>query len=159
MAALMTNTGLNEYVSNELARPPAIVQPACGPSPLGSDPNQDFVASISEVLDRVEGGLLDWYRDPERYADDETDEPSRAAIRTAMKCLQQYKADLTRMPGGVHWLPLRAATIGSGGAISLEFARGGAAVTIRCRPDGSIERLVFADGRLRSRAPLRLTPS
>ncbi len=148
MAVLLTITGSGEYVSSGIERPPVIVAPSCGPSPLGSDPHTAFVESMKAVMHQVEDRLLAWLRNPDAFADDETDAPSRDAIRAAIKFVQQLKVDVSRLAE----VPLRAATIGSGGAINLEFARGGVALTGSFKPDGSAEQLIFADGRLRSRA-------
>lgn len=147
----MTITGSSEYVSSGIVRPTAIVQPSCGPSPLGSNSHDAFVASMNVVLDQVEGALLSWYRTPDEFADDETDAPSRDATRNAIRFVQQLKDGLARLSENVQHIPLRAATIGSGGAINLEFARRGVALTYSFKPDGSAELLIFADGRLRSR--------
>jgi hypothetical protein len=156
MAALMSISGPSDYLLSGNDRPPAIVSSSCGPSPLGSDSHDAFIASMAVVLDEVEGRLLAWYRNPDTYADDETDAPSREATGNAIRFVHQLKASLARLPEKVQYVPLRAATIGSGGAITLEFERGGVALTYSFKPDGSAEQLIFADGRLRSRAHINL---
>lgn len=121
---------------------------------MGSDSHDAFIASMSVALDEVEGRLFAWFRNPEEFADDETDAPSRDAVGNAIRSVNLLKANLARLSENVQYIPLRAATIGSGGVINLEFACGGVALTYSFKPDGSVERLTFVGGRLRSRAPV-----
>jgi hypothetical protein len=148
----MSISGPSDYQLSGIDRPPAIVSSSCGPSPLGSDSHDAFIASMTVVLDEVEGRLLAWFRNPDAFADDETDAPSREATGNAIQSVRLLKADLARLSENVQYIPLRAATIGSGGAINLDFEREGVALTYSFKPDGSAERLTFVGGRLRSRA-------
>lgn len=145
------------YMSSEYIKPAAIVQPAAGSSPIGSDLKEAVIESLMAGLIQAENTLLDWFRDPAALADEDTDALSRDAIRNALTFTQRLKASLAQLPEDGRPLPLRGVTVGTGGAISMEFAVGPVAMTYVFKADGSAERMVFVSNRLRQRDPITLS--
>lgn len=143
---------LADYLSSESIRPAAIVQPAAGPSPNRTDPRAIEVASWMQDFKRAENTLFGWLRDPSALEDDETNAPSRDTIRRALSLLRNLAAAMEQQPrDGRLPPPPHAVTVGSGGAISLEFVRGQLAITFVVNPDASLERMYFLENRLRYR--------
>ncbi|MBK9187679.1 MAG: hypothetical protein IPM33_01870 [Phycisphaerales bacterium] len=157
MTALASAIGSPGYLSSEYIKPAAIVQFSAGTSPNGSDLNEAVINSLMEGLVQAENTLLDWFRDPSALDDDDTDSLSRDTIRNALTFTQRLKASLSQMPDYGHPLPLRAVTVGTEGAISLEFASGTVAVTYVFKADGSTERMVFVSNRLLQRDLIALS--
>jgi len=143
---------LAEYVSSGFAQPPASIMRGSGASPLGSEHDAAFVAALTADIDRAERRLLAWFRMTDAESDDFSDPPSRAAIWGAITFTQRLKETLEDPHQRRDLLPIRAVTVGSGGAISVECERGAVALTYTFEPDGSAECLRFESGKLRSRS-------
>jgi hypothetical protein len=145
------------YLSSEYIKPAAIVQPAAGSSPNRSDLKEAVIESLMTGLIQAENKLLDWFRDPSALADDDTDAPTRDTIRRALAFTQRLKSSLSQLPEDGRPLPLRGVTVGTGGAISMEFALGPVAMTYVVKADGSAERMVFVSNCLRQRDSIALS--
>jgi hypothetical protein len=157
MTALASAIGSPGYLSSEYIKPAAIVQHAAGSSPNGSDLKEAVIQSLKAGFDQAENTLLEWFHDPSALDDDDTDALSRDTIRNALTFTNRLKASLSQLPEDGRPLPLRAVTVGTGGAISMEFALGPVAVTFVFKADGSAERMVFVSNRLRQRDPIALS--
>lgn len=157
MTAQASAIGSPGYLSSEYIKPAAIVQPAAGSSPNSSDLKEAVIQSLMAGLVQAENTLLDWFRDPSALDDDDTDALSRDTIRNALKFTQSLKASLSQLPEDGRPLPLRGVTVGTGGAISMEFAFGPVAMTYVFKADGSAERMVFVSNRLRERDSIALS--
>lgn len=157
MTALASAIASPGYLSSEYIKPAAIVQPAAGSSPNGSDLKEAVIQSLMAGLIQAENTLLNWFRDPAALADDDADALSRDTIRNALTFTQRLKASLSQLPEDGRPLPLRGVTVGTSGAISMEFAFGPVAVTYTFKSDGSAERMVFVSNRLRQRDPITLS--
>lgn len=64
------------------------------------------------IYEGARARISEWLADPEKFADDETDEPSPDACRAALEFLRDGNA-------GAMGLPLVLTTVGSGGTVGL----------------------------------------
>ena len=146
------------YLSSGYIKTAAILQPATGSSAHGSDLKEAVIKSWMTALTQAQDMLLDWFRDPAALADDDTDALSRDTVGHALTFTRRLKDSLSHLPDNARPLPLlRAVTVGTGGAISMEFAVGSVAMTYVFRADGSAERMIFVENRLHQRDPIALT--
>lgn len=138
-----------DYLSSSLVRPPAIMQPYEQTAACGSDLKQ--ARSLDASLRMAEDTLLDWFRDPLALEDDETNAPTLETLGSALKLLGRLRS---AAQDGTLPFSLTGVTVGSGGSISFELARGETAVTVVVGPDGSCERLIFVGNQLIRRDPI-----
>lgn len=114
---------------------------------LAGDDRSQNRADWQAVLDYT---LVEWGRNPSRFAEDGLTPPSAKAIDEAYR-VALYFRDHDKAP------PLRVVPNGDGGIV-FERRQGEIFETIEIQEDGSAEWAIFHNGRLRSRGPLVLNP-
>lgn len=129
-------------------------QSASGSSSEWSSSSAEILRAVRQGLDQMQDQLLDWYMDPLSLGDGDVEPPSRLAISRALQLTNRLK-QASNSVEAILLLP-RGASIGSGGAISLEFEGGPVAVTFRCEPNGQTYRMVFVQDRLVRQEPLTI---
>ena len=145
--------GVGEYMSNQLVVRTSTGARVGGASLHRTDPQQRVIESVMGGLKIWEDTLLDWLRDPAALADDDVEVPACETIRRAIDFVQQLKSALTQPLEGQP-LPMRGVSIGTGGAISIDFGVRDVVVTFEFYPDGSAERHDFRLDRLVRRTPI-----
>lgn len=96
----------------------------------------------------IDEKLIAWATNPDYFADEDFDGPSRAVLSLALKFAQQLR-DANQPP------PNRIVPDADGGLV-FEITKGGMSEKIHFWDNGDVEYIVIRDGRIADRRPLQL---
>jgi hypothetical protein len=112
-----------------------------------SDPYAEWAVRFNRGLRRARERIVLWLQDGAALADEGLEAPSYHAVVTALEIIERLYVR-ERCPANAATLDLKGASLGTGGEISLEFARGSRALTYRIEPDGTVVALLFDANKL-----------